>query len=57
MRRERIDALVGTKGMLRLDPAYEYIGELTWTVRIDGGEKKRTFSASDQFRVRGLSIS
>lgn len=41
--------LVGTKGMLRLDPAYEYVGELKWTVRIDGGEKERTFSASDQF--------
>jgi glucose-fructose oxidoreductase len=41
--------LVGTKGMLRIDPAYEYVGELAWTLRMGEGERKRTFAASDQF--------
>ena len=41
--------LVGTKGMLRIDPAYEYVGKLAWTLRIGDGEKERTFGGSDQF--------
>jgi glucose-fructose oxidoreductase len=41
--------LVGTKGILRMDPAYEYVGELAWTLRIGDKEKKKTFPAGDQF--------
>jgi len=41
--------LVGTKGLLRIDPAYEYVGKLAWTLRIGESEKKRTFAPSDQF--------
>ncbi len=41
--------LIGTKGMLRIEPAYEYVGELVWTLRIGAKERKRTFPAGDQF--------
>ena len=41
--------LVGTKGVLRIDPAYEYVGKLAWTLKVGDGERKRIFAASDQF--------
>ena len=41
--------LVGTKGSLRADPAYEYAGELKVTTTIGGKPRPRTFEKSDQF--------
>jgi predicted dehydrogenase len=49
--------LIGTKGMLRIDPAYEYVGKLVWTLRIDEKERKRTFPASDQFAPELIHFS
>jgi predicted dehydrogenase len=41
--------LVGTKGNLRLDNAYEYQGELKCVTRINGKATKKTFKPGDQF--------
>jgi predicted dehydrogenase len=41
--------VVGSKGDLRLDPAYEYAGELKEYVTIDGKTKEKTYPKSDQF--------
>jgi predicted dehydrogenase len=41
--------VVGTKGDLRLDPAFGYVEKLTEFVTIDGSTKKHTFPKSDQF--------
>jgi predicted dehydrogenase len=41
--------VVGSKGSLRLDPAYELASELTHHLTIDGKKKTRNFSRRDQF--------
>ena len=41
--------LVGTEGNLRVEPAYEYIGELRHRLTIKGKTRERTFSSRDQF--------
>ncbi len=41
--------LVGTKGKLRLDPAYTYKDDLKWKISIGGKEKERSFPVGDQF--------
>ena len=41
--------LVGTEGNLRVEPAYEYIGELKHRLTIKGKTRERTFSSRDQF--------
>ena len=41
--------IVGTKGHIRVDPAYEYAEELTQTVTIDDREREKTFPQTDQF--------
>ena len=41
--------LVGTKGSLRLDPAYAYATEMKLTTRISGKDKEKTFARHDQF--------
>ena len=41
--------VVGTKGDIRLDPAYEYAGELKEHLTVDGKTKEKTFAKSDQF--------
>jgi predicted dehydrogenase len=41
--------VVGSKGDIRLDPAYEYAGDLKEYVTIDGKTKNKTFPKSDQF--------
>jgi glucose-fructose oxidoreductase len=41
--------LVGTKGSLRADPAYEYATDLKVAVNTGGQERTRTFKKSDQF--------
>jgi predicted dehydrogenase len=41
--------LVGTEGELRVEPAYEYVGELKHRLTLKGKIRERTFSARDQF--------
>src|SRR5437867_5382001 len=41
--------LVGTKGYLRLENAYEYRGELKCVTTIDGMQTEKTFKPGDQF--------
>jgi predicted dehydrogenase len=41
--------LVGTKGMLRIEPSYEYIGELKWSLTINDKKREKSFPAGDQF--------
>ena len=41
--------LVGTKGLVRVDPAYEYVGPLKQQVTINGRQKTREFPSRDQF--------
>jgi predicted dehydrogenase len=41
--------LVGTKGSLRADPAYEYAEGLEISVKIGGRERRHAFAKSDQF--------
>lgn len=41
--------IVGTKGALRADPAYDYAGELKLNITIDGKKQKRKFAKRDQF--------
>jgi predicted dehydrogenase len=41
--------LIGTKGQLRLDNAYEYQGELRCVTTIDGNKTEKTFKPGDQF--------
>jgi glucose-fructose oxidoreductase len=42
-------AVLGSKGELRLDSAYEYEGDKSLTVRAGGREQTRTFPQKDQF--------
>jgi glucose-fructose oxidoreductase len=46
--------VVGTKGSLRVEPAFEYIGELAWRLKVGEKENEKTFAARDQF---GAEIS
>jgi len=41
--------LVGTKGDLRVDPAYEYAEGLAWTLTVDGKKTKKETGKRDQF--------
>ena len=41
--------VVGTRGHIRLDPAYEYAGELKETLTIDGKSRTATVPKRDQF--------
>ena len=49
--------IVGTKGMLRIEPAFTYSGELKWTVKINEKESKRTFPVGDQFAPELIHFS
>jgi glucose-fructose oxidoreductase len=49
--------LIGTKGKLRLDPAYEYAMALKLYVAIDGKTTSRTFARRDQFAPELLYFS
>ena len=46
--------VVGTKGSMRVEPAFEYVGELSYTLKVGGKEQKKTYVARDQF---GAEIS
>jgi predicted dehydrogenase len=41
--------VVGTKGSLRVEPAFEYTGVLSYILKVGDKERKKTFSARDQF--------
>jgi predicted dehydrogenase len=41
--------VVGTKGDIRLDPAYDYVGRLEETVTVEGEKKTTRFAKHDQF--------
>ncbi|HVS73717.1 MAG TPA: Gfo/Idh/MocA family oxidoreductase [Phycisphaerae bacterium] len=41
--------VVGTKGSVKLEPAFSYAQEITMTTKIDGKEEKRSFRRSQQF--------
>lgn len=41
--------VVGSKGDLRLDPAFDYVTRLREVVTIDGQPREKTFAKSDQF--------
>ena len=49
--------LVGTKGMLRIEPAYDYAGELKWSLTIGEKTQHKTFPASDQFAPELIHFS
>ena len=40
--------VIGTKGDLRMDPAFSHVGERIMTVTVDGSSKKTEFAESDQ---------
>jgi len=49
--------VVGTKGDIRIDPAYEYAGERREFITIDGKTKQITVSKRDQFAPELLHFS
>ena len=49
--------VVGTKGRLRLDPAYEYAQGLALEVRVAGRTRRRRFPKRDQFAPELLHFS
>jgi predicted dehydrogenase len=49
--------LVGTKGVLRIEPAYDYPGELKWALTIDEKKTEKTFPAGDQFAPELIHFS
>jgi predicted dehydrogenase len=49
--------VVGTKGELVMDPAYEYAGELKQRVTINGRSRVRTFAKRDQFAPELVAFS
>ena len=49
--------LVGTKGLVRMDPAYEYVGHLKQRVTRNGKTKIREFPSHDQFAAELLYFS
>ena len=49
--------VVGTKGRLRVDPAYELAGELKHELTRDGKTRKQTFPQRDQFAPELLYFS
>lgn len=49
--------IIGTKGMLRLDPAYEYMMALKHLLTINGKTTTRTFPKRDQFAPELLYFS
>jgi glucose-fructose oxidoreductase len=49
--------VVGTKGHLRVDPAYEYADKLKFELTLNGTSKTREFSRRDQFAPELLYFS
>jgi predicted dehydrogenase len=49
--------IVGTKGSLRVEPAFEYEGQLAYKLKIGEKEQEKTFSARDQFGAETVYFS
>lgn len=49
--------VVGTKGHLRVDPAYEMVGDLKYTLTVKGRTRERMFPKRDQFAPELLYFS
>ena len=49
--------VVGTKGHVRMDPAYEYVGELRQHVVLNGKSRSRRYGDRDQFAPELLYFS
>ena len=49
--------LIGTKGRLQVDPAFEYVGPLTHRLTRDGKTQTRQFPAGDQFAAELIYFS
>jgi glucose-fructose oxidoreductase len=49
--------VVGTKGRIRVEPAYEYVGELKQQITINGKTRERSFPSRDQFAPELLYFS
>jgi glucose-fructose oxidoreductase len=49
--------LVGTKGILTADPAYDYAGAIKMELTIEGETTKRTFAKRDQFAAELVYFS
>ncbi|MES2599126.1 MAG: Gfo/Idh/MocA family oxidoreductase [Verrucomicrobiota bacterium] len=49
--------LVGTKGLLRFEPAYKYVGDLKWRVQIGEYIEEKTFPIGDQFAAEIVYFS
>jgi predicted dehydrogenase len=49
--------VVGSKGELVMDPAYEYAGELKQRLTVSGRTRERTFAKRDQFAPELISLS
>jgi len=49
--------VVGSKGDLRLDPAYDFVGDLKHYLTLDGKTKEAKFSQRDQFAPQLLYFS
>jgi glucose-fructose oxidoreductase len=49
--------IVGTKGNLRVEPAYDYAGKLVHHLTLDGQTKKRPFAKRDQFAAELIYFS
>lgn len=41
--------VIGTKGVLKMDPAYEMVGDLNCELTVDGKTQKTTYKKRDQF--------
>ncbi|HEY8550250.1 MAG TPA: Gfo/Idh/MocA family oxidoreductase [Vicinamibacterales bacterium] len=49
--------IVGTKGQIHVDPAYEYAAGLGYTLTVDGRTQRRTIGRRDQFAPQLLYFS
>jgi glucose-fructose oxidoreductase len=49
--------LVGTKGRLRMEPAFDYAGPIRWELSLGGSTKKRSFTVGDQFAPELIHFS
>jgi predicted dehydrogenase len=49
--------VVGTKGHVRMDPAYEYVGELQQHIALNGKSRSRRYGDRDQFAPELLYFS
>ncbi len=49
--------VVGTKGRVRVDPAYEYVGERAQDITLNGKSRTRRYESGDQFAPELLYFS